>query len=266
MSQEPSIAAQTFRVGHIAASLRALERILNRQVLPDADLALLSQDLAQAIAATGPALSRAFAGERCLTIEDIRSSSQRFGGLGAATPAGFQGLVVELADFTGRISGVSDRRLLAYLDALDSFASRGRRVGMLDQDPRLDTQAAGAWHGSGIAQNPLQASEEFWEGILVRQTEMVARLRAARTALRIEQFRLGHQRLPTSLEEIPLEHSTDSPLDPFVPGSLVCKRLPQGFVVYSVGRDRHNNGGVEAPIITRGNLTNEYDLTFRIER
>ena len=43
--------------------------------------------------------------------------------------------------------------------------------------------------------------------------------------------------------------------------ALRFKKLTRGYVVYSIGADGVDNGGVE-----RAGLTNDYDLTITVER
>ena len=53
------------------------------------------------------------------------------------------------------------------------------------------------------------------------------------------------------------------PLDPYADQPLRYRMLTNGFVVYSVGADLHDNAGRERP--QKGPLK-EYDETFIIER
>src|SRR5262249_30258180 len=55
MGQERSLAGQFYRGLYLNLSISALERVLNREALPDQDLANISADLRQALIATGPA-------------------------------------------------------------------------------------------------------------------------------------------------------------------------------------------------------------------
>ncbi len=80
-----------------------------------------------------------------------------------------------------------------------------------------------------------------------------AKIAALKAAISVEQYRLSHNGvLPT----------TPLPRDPIVPQPLRLKALPTGFMVYSVGSDGVDNGGV-----TRTNsVQTNYDITFCIER
>jgi hypothetical protein len=91
-----------------------------------------------------------------------------------------------------------------------------------------------------------------------------ARRRAALVAIAIERYRLSHQgRVPASLEALPPAVYQQLPADPFMDQPLKFQPLPVGFVVYSVGADRQDDGGKERP--EKGPVVN-YDETFVVER
>jgi hypothetical protein len=91
-----------------------------------------------------------------------------------------------------------------------------------------------------------------------------ARRRAALVAIAIERYRLSHdEHLPSHLDALAPGIPPQVLTDPFVEQPLRFHALPTGFVVYSVGADRHDDGGKERP--EKGPLTN-YDETFVVER
>jgi hypothetical protein len=79
-------------------------------------------------------------------------------------------------------------------------------------------------------------------------------------SLAIERHRLaGTGAPPAKLSELALE----PPVDPFDGRPLRYVRRDSGYVVYSVGRDRIDNGGKERP---RTGNRDSYDVTFTVER
>ena len=56
------------------------------------------------------------------------------------------------------------------------------------------------------------------------------------------------------------------PTDPFNGAPLRYKRSEQGFIVYSIGPDGHDDGGREKPLDAKSSDTNTYDLAFTMER
>ncbi|HSH96579.1 MAG TPA: hypothetical protein VK968_20695 [Roseimicrobium sp.] len=91
-----------------------------------------------------------------------------------------------------------------------------------------------------------------------------ARMECTRTALAIERYRLAHQgNLPESLKQMVPDYLAEAPLDPMDNQPLRFKRLERGYVVYSIGADGVDDGGKER---LDGNATNQYDVTFTVER
>jgi hypothetical protein len=87
---------------------------------------------------------------------------------------------------------------------------------------------------------------------------------AALTALAIERFRRAHDgALPETLQQLVPTWLPKIPTDIFDGQPLRYRRLDSGYVVYSVGPDRLDNGGKERP--KKGNVK-KFDLTFTVER
>ncbi len=71
-----------------------------------------------------------------------------------------------------------------------------------------------------------------------------ADLRCATAALAAERYRLAEGRWPASLEALVPRYLAAVPTDPFDGQPLRLKHLPDGLVVYSVGTDGTDDGGV----------------------
>jgi hypothetical protein len=56
------------------------------------------------------------------------------------------------------------------------------------------------------------------------------------------------------------------PTDPFEGGPLRYRRLSKGYVLYSVDRDGHDDGGREKPERRKSSDQTSYDITFTVER
>jgi hypothetical protein len=89
---------------------------------------------------------------------------------------------------------------------------------------------------------------------------IIARLRCARVALAVERFRLKEGRLPDSLEQLKPAFLEAVPEDPFDGKPLRYKKLGKGYLVYSIGPDGADNGGVEDKKEGRP------DIVFKVER
>jgi hypothetical protein len=90
----------------------------------------------------------------------------------------------------------------------------------------------------------------------------LAELDCARTALAIQRYRLAMAHLPDKLSDLVPVYLDTVPKDPFDGNQLRYKKLPTGFVIYSIGQDKTDDGGKERPPKGPAN----WDITFIIER
>lgn len=70
-----------------------------------------------------------------------------------------------------------------------------------------------------------------------RDTSELASYRVAQTVLAIERFRVAHNRLPDSLDELTPDLIKAVPVDPFTDGPLGYVMLEPGYAVHSAGQD-----------------------------
>lgn len=82
---------------------------------------------------------------------------------------------------------------------------------------------------------------------LANTTVLMAQIRAematVRAAIAVEQHRLAHGVFPGSLAELVPTYLAAVPTDPFTGKPLLFRAMDSAFVVYSVGRDRADDGG-----------------------
>jgi hypothetical protein len=90
-----------------------------------------------------------------------------------------------------------------------------------------------------------------------------AMLSTAIVALAAERFRLGHKRWPETLQELCPAHLPEVPPDPYTGEPLRYAVEADGVVVYSVGPDGVDGGGVELRP-PKGNATAPHDLGIRL--
>src|SRR6185436_7610117 len=98
------------------------------------------------------------------------------------------------------------------------------------------------------------------------EVEALAYLRIATTALAVEQFRNRNGKLPEELEQLTPDFIAEEPEDPFDGLSLRYKRTEKGYLIYSVGPDREDNGGWEKGDRRKSADGKSFDLTFVVER
>ena len=108
------------------------------------------------------------------------------------------------------------------------------------------------WPEIFTASRTIEGTSTFGRMIVVGLAHMVAshgtvltRIRTARVAIQIERYRRQHERLPASLEELETWASDwNLPSDPFTGKALQLQSDDEGFVVYGVGANGVDDGGV----------------------
>ena len=74
-----------------------------------------------------------------------------------------------------------------------------------------------------------------------------AKLRAIIAVIACERYRLEQDRWPTSWEQLTPAYLKAVPVDPYTGQPFFLKALPDGLVIYSVGRDGKDDGGDVLP-------------------
>lgn len=289
--QEPFLVAQHYRNGFLNSAIRALERVLNHCRLDEQQLQLLSREVHEAVVATGPALDRALAGERCLCLDGLSSSASQRAAWAGAGPGGAQKLVLDLVDFTARVSGLRDRQWLQQIQILDSWKTKTREL-LTANALALLGEPAPADLSSTVIRDPLTAAEAYYRNVFTDHLETIARLRAAQAALGIEQFRSANfGQFPADLAKLgsvfapggpadsfsqwlrsrrigsfSARHRPDAPFDPFTGDWLRYHLVNKGYLIYSVGRDGQDNGGLDTSIDPRHTSKPGSDVAFRVQR
>jgi hypothetical protein len=97
------------------------------------------------------------------------------------------------------------------------------------------------------------------------EATVIARIRAARTTLAIERWRLAHGGSPPdSLADLVPGYLCAVPADPFDDRALRYRKLTRGYVVYGLGPDFIDDGGMERP--AHAGAADRCDVTFTVER
>ena len=247
---------------YLTSAARALERLLNQTEIGEPDRRLMDGVLRDAIASSGPALVRTFTGMRCFLLASLQAPGQ-FGWRGRSTPStSTEKAVTALVDFTARMSGVRDRQTIRVLTILEQVIVRARNVGVNDWEAIKEVLPTSETIGRS---DQLAEAREYWNNTVISGVELVTRLRLAQVALAIEAYRSAHQgEVPSSLSELRSFLPPGLPFDPFTGHLIRYSRLEKGYVVYSVGRDKEDNGGIDPPTSVR-RLKN-HDIAFRVER
>ena len=255
----PVLISQMVRQGGQSVAISALERVVNRTTLDEEQLVRLRQTLAEAYDPN--AIARGFVGERCMVIQALRDP--RSTGLGFAPVIAQEGpSLLQLR--AAQAVGLVDRLLVRYIDHVDRALAAMR----LPPTERLDVIAE-------LESDHLDMAEEHptltyfmptLGRIMRNDLAHMTKLRVAALALAVERYRLANGKLPEQLADMLPELLETIPLDPYDGKPLRYGRLDPGFVVYSIGKDRTDDGGKERPARRRGQEEPNYDITFIIER
>lgn len=95
----------------------------------------------------------------------------------------------------------------------------------------------------------------------VLHVRLLAELEAARTAIACERFRRKNGSFPVSLDVLVPEFLEAVPADPFDGMPLRLVMTEEGVIVYSIGENGIDDGGLERP---NPNVRSPQDLRFRL--
>ena len=100
---------------------------------------------------------------------------------------------------------------------------------------------------------------------VIKEGRRAAIVRDMESAVAIERYRLVNGKLPSQLSDLVPTFLPVVPTDPFDGKPLRYKTLTKGYVVYSVGDDCEDNGGIEKN--SKGaSWVSGTDITFTVER
>lgn len=261
-AQEPLLISQLVRIACVAIAQSALEKILARHELTEAQLEALSTALRDAESLGRPSFTRSLAGERCLGVHAFRMPPSQFVRMMMDPSAGRGptfGFSVLLA--LTKITGLRSRDFSFYRQIMQDWIESSE---IPFPEALEKSKEAGLRLTTGL-QGPSRLLRPFsgmllpaMEKALAKEAASSALLRGAQTALAIERHRLrNHGQLPESLEALAPQLIASAPRDPFDGRPLRYKKLKKGYAVYSVGNNGKDDGAV-----TKGGL----DVAFQVER
>jgi hypothetical protein len=253
LEAEPLLISQLVRIGLQHLSTSTLERLLNLKELGDDRISPLLTILNEAECPAS--LQRAVAGEFCSGISIFQMSPQdrakMLGGPRTA-PAPSSNPPTHESDF------------LFYLRIMESTLATAKepypkRLGVTKSlSPQIIRSAKDQKYLVSARLLPAVGTAVEKDG------ENVALLRCAVAALGVESFRQANGKLPESVHSLVPKFLVAVPVDPFDGNPLRYKKLPKGYLVYSLGKDAKDDGGKEKQESGASELN--YDVTFTVER
>jgi hypothetical protein len=246
------------------------ERIVNRTSVSDSDLMTISAVLTMTNAGNTKEMMME---ERCLGLwmaEELKSqAAQRTGGI-IISPwrklsRMMQGrLIYRDADLLDYLEW--NRRCLEALDLPLSNSVIALHKIEKEMPSRTYKPSLNPFNHDSLAKLMLQRFPPT--RFLLPEASMVADVRATITALAIERWRLVHNRkLPDSLRELEPRYLAAPPIDPFTDQLLRYKKLAKGYMVYSIGPNFTDDGGLVKPSdVIEISETNHYDIVFEVNQ
>jgi hypothetical protein len=233
----------------------ALERVLNHTTLTGPQIDALRVAIRPRLAAS---MAQTVAIERCHTIwaleaaRDHRDVEAVFG----AKAVSWKYRLRRLCGLAPPLYRAEDHlEYLHLMAALQAATSQSPPQGYQRGE---QLPATNNWKGRSLA---LQYVQPNWAKALRADAEHVARLTVADAALAVERYRLAHNgAVPASLADA----APGVSLDPFTGQPLPFMPRPRGYLLYSVGPDRRDDGGRPKP--DKAPASNRYDLPLLVER
>jgi hypothetical protein len=254
LAKEPSFGAQNRRGLCNAMAFDATAWLLQAAKLDDQLLAKLASGFRNPEQTTD--YRGAYLAELCETLQaepsrciDMEFSDRPF------VAAAYKGLVV-ITDRESADKLYYGENTLAYLRALKNPYPLRLQI-LPDPNKAL---AYANHHGYFIS-----AYRLAWRNALaMSQAENCARLRVVQAALALERHRLATGgELPQRLTELAARIAPTSLEDPFDGYPLRYSRLSKGYVIYSVGKDKKDNGG--QPRRPDQAWMDSYDIAIRVQ-
>ena len=243
LGDEPSLAAQAGRVNAVVPAVATLERLLAQGQLPGpvlADLQMLLVDEAK-----HPLALVSLRGDRA--ADEKLNEKVRTGRAGVTalfeSPGGFPPGFI----YSWRTIRANQAQLLAENTRLVELA----KLPAEQQGPALLRYQDAFWvhwnNTSILDKIYILPFHDLFRGSLVTgswQARHRTSLHLAILALAGERFRLDHGRWPESPAELIPSYLSAVPYDPYSNGPMRWKRDGTGLVVYSVGRNGTDDGGL----------------------
>ncbi len=253
LAAEPMSLSQLVRRGCLRWVVSTLERTINRVEFTGEQLDALSSAVASAY--DPDSLRRGWVGNRCMGIA-------MFADPPAIDRKAFNDLppvfVLEAYDTLG----LADREAIHYLDAMQ----RAIDVASLAPEERPAAIQAVDDEMRQLQRVPGVLMRRIWvhpSRFITLDLRTLADVRVTRVALAVERCRLVAGEAPDELEPLLPVYLETTPIDPFDGEPLRYERLERGYVVYSVGEDRVDDGGRPRDAQQRDQT---WDIAFRVAR
>lgn len=266
LDREPCLFSQFVRLKFIGMALETLERRANAAAFSSAEIASLRASIEKTPPTGATVLG--LIGDRALTIPYFRMTKAEFEKNHPRTEGDEAKLRSLLA-----CNGSTILRLIGYyeLDYDTYLIAMDKAIAALSNAPPANLRAGGYMFRVGEESTKRQRTLSGsllsnYASVPRRENETIALQRLALVALAVENFRNETRRLPEKLEEVAPKFLPEWQEDPFNGLELRYCRTEKGYIIYSVGPDQHDDGGLEKADRKQSDDKKSYDITFTVER
>lgn len=235
LRNQPTAIGAAYRSSCHTVALRSLEWTWSRREFTDVELKRLASLVVREINTIS--MEQILIGERALALQSLET-------IFAENINGPEWLFGNPGDSRRGWLPPLNRVMLAKSQAyiLDSFETLGLSLGkpVDEASAMLADSPLTIWDSLEIAG---RMSLLFVDMIAHQHRATLARIHILKTALMVERFRLGANRLPVNLSEIKDRFGTAIPNDPFSGEALRYTSSTTGYVIYSVGANNRDDGG-----------------------
>lgn len=256
LTNAPLFICQVGRMLYQGLNVETLEHIMNTTDFSDEQLASFCEIIKDINRPSG--ISFGLTGELCRTIDEFTklTTTTNLSGSNMSIPE-------RLFFSVYRGVGLIESDGIIYLDIIEKFIEAGK----LPLEKRRDATRQIRNEMANVSSIHIQLRNNIpnYSNMLSDELTSISKLRAARTALAVQRYRLKHGELPDLLSSLVPEFLESVPLDPFDGKELRYKKLYSGFVVYSIDEDLIDDGGQEEPKDRRQKVPH-WDITFTIRK
>ena len=272
LDNEPILISQLTSAAILSITSQSLERIICRCALNDDQLVHMSREFSAAEATnrfvTGLIGERAFGNELLRLMQDDMRKMVTVANKGVneeeqtEMPARNPGFGWKFFGFFARDQNFFLRAMETNILVLS--AAPPQSLSLTNELSKIEADAKNGYYIMSSLLLPALSRTA------IRDAATRAHLRTAVAGLTIERWRLAHGgKIPESLGELVPALLPSVPIDPFDGKPLRFKKLPNGYVVYSIGMNLQDDGGREQPprsVKVSKEQRNKFDITFTVER
>ena len=263
MAAEPLYISQLVAYAIDAIGIQTLQFALNATAFTEPQLMVLQRAVAKSDDLESAA--RGLIGERAYFISSLADPAAYVSAARGMQATGIEEILSETIVLPiTRVTGFWQRDMRFGIDALTTNIASARlpdpqRFHSATNSSALATQAKRRYYiMTGLL---LPALEKY----ALRDANHRAQLRTALVGIAVERYRLAHEsNVPDALSLLVPAYLEKVPVDPYDGATLRYKRTGTGYIVYSIGPDATDDGGIEPPNGPKPKAL--WDVTFIVER